>query len=101
MKPDAGWGLLLGAGEGGESAQAEERPGRGAGQAGNPVRGRDDAGCGARTAVTEGPESGEKQLQRALHYIMIEASGGGVKGGCSCRRAAWPDIPDPFRGRML
>ena len=24
MKPDAGWGLLLGAGEGGESAQAEE-----------------------------------------------------------------------------
>ena len=71
------------------------------GQAGNPVRGRDEAGCGARTAVTEGPESGEKQLQRALHYIMIEASGSGVKGGCSCRRAAWPDIPDPFRGRML
>lgn len=33
VKPDAGWGLLLGAGEGRESVQAEERPGSEAGQA--------------------------------------------------------------------
>ena len=55
MKPDAGWGLLLGAGEGGESAQAEERPGSEAGGAEEAVRQGIRSEAGMMPDVGRGP----------------------------------------------
>ena len=55
MKPDAGWGLLLGAGEGGESAQAEERPGSEAGRAEAPGRQGSRSEGGMMPDVGRGP----------------------------------------------